>query len=91
METKSKIQKLWKYFGVQDNEILIVRSYNESKDKDEYIIAETNNGEFVITISDTFPQLMANQPFQIIQQRDSNGRFAIPSVEQIQQDETLDF
>lgn len=38
MNTTFKIQQIWQYLGVQDDEILIIRHYNKSDDKDEFLV-----------------------------------------------------
>ena len=43
MNMTFKIRQLWKYLRVQDDEILIVRSYNKRARKDEYVIAISNS------------------------------------------------
>lgn len=40
MNATFQIQQLWQYLGVQDDEILIIRHYNQSDDKDEFLIVE---------------------------------------------------
>lgn len=91
MNTKTKIHELWDYLKIQDDEILIVRSYNATKETDEFIVAQMNDNEVEIIISDTMPKLIPGTSFQLIQQLDSDGKHKIPSVEQIKRDELLDY
>ena len=91
METKIKIQNLWSYLKTQDDEILIVQSYNRAKGSDEYVIAKKVDGQLEITTSESLPELSADTPFHLIQQRGSDGHHTIPSVEQIERDKILDY
>lgn len=91
MNVKTKINQLWSYLKVQDDELLIVRSFNATKNSDEYIVAEMKEGEITITTSDKMPDLNQGIPFQLIQQRGENGKHKIPSVEQLKMDELLDY
>ncbi len=91
MNTTFKIQQIWQYLGVQDDEILIIRHYNKSDDKDEFLIAEVTQDGLKITTAPTMPELRADRPFQIIQQHDSSGKFIIPSVTQLINDKVSDY
>lgn len=91
MNTKIKIQQLWDYLKVQDEELLIVRSFNATKNSDEYILARKTGNELEITTTDTMPEIKPNMAFQMIQQIGADGRHKIPSVEQIKRDEMLDY
>lgn len=91
MNVKTKIHQLWSYLKVQDDELLIVRSFNATKNSDEYIVAEMKEGEITITTSDKMPDLNRGIPFQLIQQIGKDGKHKIPSVEQLKQDELLDY
>ena len=91
MNTTYKIQQRWQYLGVQDDEILIIRHYNQSDDKDEFLIVEATQNGLTITTTDTLPKLRADMKFQIVQQRDSSGKFIIPSVTQLINDKVSDY
>lgn len=91
MNATFKIQQLWQYLGIQDDEILIVRTYNPSTNKDEYLIAESAIDGLKIVTATEVPKLQANKPFQMVQQRDSSGKFAIPSVTQLINDKVSDY
>lgn len=91
MNTTFKIQQIWQYLGIQDNEILIIRHYNESEEKDEFLVVETTQDGLKVTAVSTLPELRADTPFQIIQQRDSSGKFIIPSVTQLINDKVSDY
>lgn len=78
MNTTFKIQKLWQYLGIQDDEILIVRRHNCSMGKDEFLIVESNHGELKISTTPNLPELRAGHPFHLIQQLDSAGKYTIP-------------
>ena len=91
MNTTFKIQRIWQYLGVQDDEILIIRHYNDSDKKDEFLIVESTPNGLIITTSNSMPELGISKSFQMIQQRDSSGRFIIPSVAQLIQDKVNDY
>ena len=91
METKLKIQELWNYLGVQDNEILIVSEYDYSVGKDKFIVAEAQENDLSLSITDDLSNTISNRPFHLVQQRDSNGKFIIPSVKQLIEDKNLDY
>ena len=87
----TKIQQIWQYLGVQDDEILIVRSFNKKERKDEFLIAEATQDGLKITVSSNMPEPRLNRPFKMIQQRDSSGKYIIPSVEQLIRDKISDY
>ena len=91
MNTTFKIQQIWQYLGVQDDETLIIRHYNKSDDKDEFLVVESTQEGLKVTAVSTLPQLRTDQPFQMIQQRDSSGKFIIPSVTQLINDKVSDY
>lgn len=91
MDIKIKIHQLWDYLKVQDDEILIVRSFNTTKDSDEYIVAKRTDNGLEITISDAMPEIKPGVAFQMIQQRGKDGKHKIPSVNQLRQNELLDY
>lgn len=91
MNMTFKIHQLWKYLRVQDDEILIVRSYNKRARKDEYVIAEATSDGLKISIMSEIPELRSDRPFQMIQQRDSSGHHIIPSVTQLIKDKVSDY
>lgn len=87
----TKIKQIWQYLEVQDDEILIVRSYNKKERKDEFLIAEATQDGLKITVSSNMPEPRLNRPFKMIQQRDSSGKYVIPSVEQLIRDKISDY
>lgn len=91
MNEKLKLQKLWNYLEVQDNENLIVQSYNHEKGSDEFFVVESVKNELKITTSNSLPELKADKPFILVQQIDSTGKHIIPSVEQLKNDELIDY
>ncbi len=91
MNANLQIQKLWQYLGIQDNEVLIVRHNNPSDGKDEYLIVEAVSDGLKITTTDTLPTISPDIRCQIIQQRDSSGKFIIPSVDQLINDKINDY
>lgn len=91
MNVQTKIQQLWDYLQVRDDELLIIRSFNATKNANEYIIAKLLKHKIKITRSDIMPDLELNQSFQLIQQIGQDGKYKIPSVEQLKQDELLDY
>ena len=91
MNTIFKIQQLWQYLRVQDDEILIIRHYNISNKKDEFIVVESTPNGLNITTTDSMPEFEVGKSFQMIQQRDSTGKFIIPSITQLIQDKVSDY
>ena len=91
MNTTLKIQRLWEYLDIQDDELLIVRSYSHETKDDEFIIVEKGSDGLKITTEVNMPALTTGRPFQMIQQRDSKGHYVIPSVEQMIQDKLSDY
>jgi hypothetical protein len=91
MNDKIKIQKLWDYLKIQDDELLIIPIYNPYKDTDECIVAQMVNHQLESIISDTMPDLNGDIAFQIIKQRNANGKHYIPSVDQLIRDKLEDY
>lgn len=91
MNIKLKIHRLWDYLKVQDDELLIIRSFNAAKNSDEYIVARMTDNELEISATDTMPDIKPGMAFQMIQQIGVDGKHKIPSVEQIKRDELLDY
>ena len=91
MDTKSKIKQLWQYLKVQDDEVLIIQSYNCTQKFDEFLVAKMIGNELDITTENKLPEFQADKPFRFIQQFDSSGRHVIPSVKQLKQDEQIDY
>lgn len=91
MNEKLKLQELWNYLEVQDDESLIVQSYNSEKCSDEYYVVKSENNQLKITIVESKSELDFNRPFVMVQQMDSDGRHIIPSVGQIKNDELIDY
>ncbi|MCM1140205.1 MAG: hypothetical protein NC453_16690 [Muribaculum sp.] len=91
MDIKTKIRKLWDYLKVQDDELLIVLSFNATTNSDDYIVAEMIDGQIEITVRNQMPDLFSGKPFQLIQQIGENGKHKIPSVEQLKSDELIDY
>lgn len=91
MNTTFKIQQIWQYLGIQDDETLIIRHYNDSDQKDKFLIVESTPAGLNVTTTDSMPEFGDGKSFQMIQQRDSSGRFIIPSVAQLIQDKVSDY
>lgn len=91
MDPKIKIQQLWRYLKVQDDETLIVKSYNHAKGSDEFIMAKMTANGLNINVENRMPELPADKPFRLIQQLDSSGKHMIPLVEQMKRDEQIDY
>ena len=86
-----KIKELWYYLKIQDDEVLIVKVYNKTKDCDEYIVAEKANGSIETRQTDCIDDIIVDRPFRIIKQRNSSGKFEIPSVKQMEHDKLIDY
>lgn len=91
METKLKIQELWNYLGIQDNEVMIVSVYDQDTGKDMFIIAEAKANDLSLSTTDNLSDAISDRPFQLVQQRGSDGKFIIPSVKQMIEDKNLDY
>lgn len=91
MKMKLKIQQLWSYLKIQDNERLIVRVFDNQAGKDMFVIAETGGTGLNIMTADNLSDAIANRPFQLIQQRDNCGKHIIPSVKRLIEDRKLDY
>lgn len=91
MDTKFKIQQLWRYLKIQDDEVLVIQSYNRSNGADEFLVTEKVDMELKTNIVSNLQSLHADKPFRLIQQLDSSGKHAIPLVEQIICDEIADY
>lgn len=91
MNDELKLQKLWNYLEVQADESLIVQSYNRNKGSDEFFVVELVNNQLKIITVENQSELDFNKPFRLVQQRGSDGRHIIPSVEQIIRDEIIDY
>lgn len=91
MDATFKIQQLWQYLKIQDDEILIVQFYNHTNGYDEYLVTENAGGELKTHVIDSLQISHINKPFRLIQQLDSSGKHIIPSVDQIKHDECTDY
>lgn len=91
MDSKVKIQQLWRYLKVQDDEILIVKSFNHAKGVDEFIVAQMTKDGLNINVENCMPEELANKPFRLVQQLDSSRKHTIPLVEQMMLDEQIDY
>ena len=91
MDTRKKIEELWRYLKIQDNEVLIVRVYNRKTLSDEYLMVNNNNHSLEISTHSCLPELGQYNSFRYIQQMDSDGKHIIPSVKQLIRDKQVDY
>lgn len=91
MDIEDDIKRLWRYLNIQDNTTLIIKVYDLDRKADVAVVVTRANGTFNIEIADTIPELDNNMDFYLIEQRDSNGKYIIPPVERIIQDEKDDY
>lgn len=91
METALKIQQLWRYLKIQDDEILIVQLYNQIKGSDEFLITEIVDKRLVTRTINSLQMLTTTKPFRLVQQLDYSGKHIIPLVEQLKRDEFVDY
>ena len=91
MDATFKIQQLWQYLKIQDDEVLIVQFYNHANGYDEFFVTENVNGKLKTHIIDSLQISNINKPFRLIQQLDSSGKHMIPDVDQIKRDERADY
>ncbi len=80
MNILSKIQKLWSYLQIQDNETLIIQVYNYEKKVDVFYIIGLVECDMHIELSEACPNLSELQPFKFIKFCGADGRHIIPSV-----------
>lgn len=91
MDTTFKIQQLWQYLKIQDDEVLIVQFYNHTNGYDEFLVTENVDGKLKTRIINSWQIPNINKPFRLIQQLDSFGKHTIPDVDQIKRDERADY
>ncbi|WP_455623130.1 hypothetical protein [Parabacteroides sp.] len=91
MDATFKIQQLWQYLKIQDDEVLIVQFYNQTNGYDEFLVTENVNGKLKTHIIDSLQISNINKSFRLIQQLDSSGKHTIPDVDQIKRDERSDY
>lgn len=93
-----KIEKLVRYLNVTEGELLIVREDTESTE--DFIIASVEH-EKITKTKVVFKKGTKNRqteflssldkPFTLVQQRNRNGMFYIPDVEDWKKDEEVDY
>lgn len=91
MNTNLKIQQLWRYLRIRDNEVLIVQVYNPQKGVDEYLVTEKHGNELTTACMDEFLEYVKDKPFRLIQQLDEECHHEIPSVTQMEHDRLIDY
>lgn len=91
MDATFKIQKLWQYLKIQDDEVLIVQFYNQTNGCDEFLVTENADGKLKTHIIDSLQIPNINKPFRLIQQLDSSGKHIISDVDRIKRDERADY
>lgn len=91
MNISVKIRQLWDYLKVQDNELLVVRSFNFAQNSDEYIVAKKIGDNLEVTTTDKMPDIEPGMAFQLIQQIGADGKHKIPSVNRMKEDESIDY
>lgn len=91
MKCNNEIHKLWKYLRIQDNEVLIIRFSKPSDGTDEYIVVKKEGNGLDISTSDTWPEAEIGDMWHKISQKDSNGRYVIPSVDDMIAEEEADY
>lgn len=91
MTNNSKIKNLWRYLNIQDEEVLIVKMFNLSKNADDYIIARKVNGRIVVLRTDDFWKCVKDRDFRLIQYRNYEQKFDIPSPERLEHDKEIDY
>lgn len=91
MNDIQKIRQLWRYLKVKQNEKLIIPLYNEEKAIDEYLVVTMPESTMCIEISESKPKLDNAKSFHLIQRIGDGGKHIMPSVDQIKQDEKMDY
>lgn len=91
MDATFKIQQLWQYLKIQDDEVLIVQFYNHTNGYDEFLVTENVDGKLKTHVIDSLQISNINKSFRLIQQLDLSGKHKIPDVDQIKRDERADY
>lgn len=91
MTNNSKIKNLWRYLNIQDEEVLIVKMFNLSKNADDYIIARKVNDKIAVLRTDDFWKYVKDRDFRLIQYRNYEQKFDIPSPERLEHDKEIDY
>lgn len=94
---EEKAERLWKHLKIQD-ECLLVRISNRDKGTEKVLIAcDDGNGglhfEYAEIPPDGFGKWISDygQPFTLVQQRDVNGCFFMPDINDWIRDEEADY
>lgn len=92
-----KAEKLWRHLKIQD-EHLLIRVNNPSTNIEEVLIVcnEGNGGLRFANVEippDGFNKWIVEykQPFTLVQQRNDNGCFYIPDIDEWLRDEEIDY
>jgi len=89
MNEKLKIKRLWHYLRIQD-EVLAIHVHNPAKQVDEYLVAEMIDGELDVHVEDEL-QVNRMENLRIISQRNEDGKYEIPDVEQMIREKHMDY
>lgn len=90
MDLDSKISQLWQYLNVKDHEKLIIQVFDPKRKEDVYIVVVKNNNLITHGVN-KIVDMNFNHPFRLVKYVGPEGKHVIPSVEQLQKDEEMDY
>lgn len=92
MEEKRKIEELWRYLKIQDDEAMIIFRHNHAKGSDECAVVESEGGHLCMCVHENVEHAIKSlNKFRIVQYRDVYGKYATPSVLDLVKDELEDY
>lgn len=91
MKSNTKIQELWRYLKIRDDETLVIPSHSRDEKTDKYHVARMRGGVLEVTVEEGMPEPASIMPFRIVKQIDKSGKLVIPSVKQLIDDRKKDY
>lgn len=89
MDKNLKITKLWHYLQIQD-ELLVIQVHNSIAGADEYLVVEMIDGEPRIKVVNGLQDVPTDN-IRVIKQRDKDGKYEIPDVDEIVREKDMDY
>lgn len=94
---KQKAERLWHYLKIRDEHLLIRTQDKNDKTERVLIVMDKGSGELHYAYAEIPPDGFRKwieeygQPFTLVQQRDEDGCFFVPDIEQWLRDEETDY
>lgn len=94
---KQRAEKLWRHLKIQGEHLLIRVSNPDTSSEKVLIVCDDGNGELKFAYAETPPDgfnkwiMEYRQPFTLVQQRNENGCFFVPDIEEWIRDEETDY